>query len=108
MEKMLRARYTLEYKLQALGLMDLACTTGSKLDAGVEWSPGQQACYCRTKGTGEAACAAGAREDEAGHRKKGGSVLRAKVGMKYVWIDRNRRHWPVSVLCEELAVSASG
>ena len=28
--------------------------------------------------------------------------------MKYAWIDRNRRHWPVSVLCEQLAVSASG
>ena len=27
--------------------------------------------------------------------------------MKYAWIERNRRHWPVSVLCEQLAVSAS-
>ena len=28
--------------------------------------------------------------------------------MKYAWIDRNRRHWPISVMCEQLAVSASG
>jgi putative transposase len=28
--------------------------------------------------------------------------------VKYAWIDRNRRHWPLSVLCEQLGVSASG
>ena len=28
--------------------------------------------------------------------------------MKYAWIDRNRRHWPLSVLCEQLEVSVSG
>ena len=28
--------------------------------------------------------------------------------MKYAWIDRNRRHWPVSVMCEQLVVSPSG
>ncbi|TCF96261.1 transposase, partial [Paraburkholderia strydomiana] len=28
--------------------------------------------------------------------------------MKYAFIERNRRHWPVSVLCEVLEVSPSG
>ena len=28
--------------------------------------------------------------------------------MKYAWIDGNRRHWPVSALCEQLEVSVSG
>lgn len=28
--------------------------------------------------------------------------------MKYAWIDRNRGHWPLSVLCEQLDVSVSG
>lgn len=28
--------------------------------------------------------------------------------MKYAFIDRNRRHWPISVLCEVLEVSPSG
>ena len=28
--------------------------------------------------------------------------------MKYAWIDRNRVHWPLSILCEQLDVSASG
>ncbi|SOZ71288.1 protein of unknown function (plasmid) [Cupriavidus taiwanensis] len=28
--------------------------------------------------------------------------------MKYAFIERNRRHWPASVLCELLGVSPSG
>ena len=28
--------------------------------------------------------------------------------MKYAWIERNRRHWPVSLACEVLGVSPSG
>lgn len=28
--------------------------------------------------------------------------------MKYAWIERNRQHWPVSLACEVLGVSASG
>jgi len=28
--------------------------------------------------------------------------------VKYAWIDRNRGHWPVSVLCKQLDVSVSG
>lgn len=28
--------------------------------------------------------------------------------MKYAWIERNRRHWPLSMLCEQLDVSVSG
>jgi hypothetical protein len=28
--------------------------------------------------------------------------------VKYAFIERNRRHWPVSVLCEVLEVSPSG
>jgi transposase InsO family protein len=28
--------------------------------------------------------------------------------MKYAWIERNRRHWPISLACEVLSVSPSG
>jgi hypothetical protein len=28
--------------------------------------------------------------------------------MKYAFIEHNRRHWPVSVLCEVLEISPSG
>jgi putative transposase len=28
--------------------------------------------------------------------------------VKYAWIERNRRHWPVSIACEALGVSPSG
>ena len=28
--------------------------------------------------------------------------------MKYAWIERNRRHWPISLACEVLGVSPSG
>ena len=28
--------------------------------------------------------------------------------MKYAWIDCNRTHWPLSALCEQLDLSASG
>jgi putative transposase len=36
------------------------------------------------------------------------SVLREGIDVKYAFIERNRRHWPVSVLCEVLEVSPSG
>ena len=28
--------------------------------------------------------------------------------MKYAWIERHRKHWPVSLACEVLGVSPSG
>jgi HTH-like domain len=37
-----------------------------------------------------------------------GDVLRQGVDVKYAFIERNRHHWPVSVLCEVLEVSPSG
>ena len=37
-----------------------------------------------------------------------GRVLREGVDVKYAFIERNRHHWPVSVLCEVLEVSPSG
>lgn len=35
-------------------------------------------------------------------------VLREGLNVKYAFIERNRRHWPISVLCEVLEVSPSG
>jgi putative transposase len=35
-------------------------------------------------------------------------VLREGIDVKYAFIERNRHHWPVSVLCEVLEVSPSG
>ncbi len=35
-------------------------------------------------------------------------VLREGLGVKYAFIERNRHHWPISVLCEVLEVSPSG
>ncbi|MPW23707.1 MULTISPECIES: IS3 family transposase [Paraburkholderia] len=40
--------------------------------------------------------------------KKALRVLREGVDVKYAFIERNRRHWPISVLCEVLDVSPSG
>ncbi len=39
---------------------------------------------------------------------KSDRVLREVAGMKYAWIERNRRHWPISLACEVLGVSPSG
>jgi putative transposase len=35
-------------------------------------------------------------------------VLRAGVNVKYAWIERNKKVWPVSVICEVLEVSTTG
>ncbi|MGF6880451.1 hypothetical protein OKW35_009985 [Paraburkholderia sp. MM5477-R1] len=35
-------------------------------------------------------------------------ALREGIDAKYAFIECNRRHWPVSVLCEELEISPSG
>ncbi|HIH8969158.1 TPA: IS3-like element ISRme13 family transposase [Serratia marcescens] len=40
--------------------------------------------------------------------KKSRSILCEGVGVRYAFIERNRRYWPVSVLCELLGVSPSG
>ncbi|WP_430367347.1 IS3 family transposase [Trinickia sp. NRRL B-1857] len=40
--------------------------------------------------------------------KKALRVLREGVDVKYAFIERNRHHWPISVLCEVLDVSPSG
>ncbi|MGG1948567.1 IS3 family transposase [Trinickia sp. NRRL B-1857] len=40
--------------------------------------------------------------------KKSVRVLREGVDVKYAFIERNRHHWPISVLCEVLDVSPSG
>ncbi|MBL8352183.1 MAG: IS3 family transposase [Burkholderiaceae bacterium] len=39
---------------------------------------------------------------------KSDGVLREGAGVKYAWIERHRQHWPVSLACEVLGVSASG
>ncbi len=40
--------------------------------------------------------------------KKGRCAFREGLDVKYAFIERNRRHWPISVLCEVLGVSPSG
>ncbi|MCW5641732.1 MAG: IS3 family transposase [Rhodoferax sp.] len=39
---------------------------------------------------------------------KSDGVLREAAGLKYAWIERHRTQWPVSLSCEVLGVSASG
>ncbi|QHB54566.1 IS3 family transposase [Ralstonia solanacearum] len=40
--------------------------------------------------------------------KKGSGVLREGIDVKYAFIERSRHRWPVSMLCEVLEVSPSG
>src|SRR5439155_3711050 len=67
---------------------------------------GQQAGQRRADGAGAAARGAGANEDGARHRKKSCGVLREGVEVKYAFIESKRYAWPISLLCEQLEVSA--
>ena len=125
MTKATRARYTLEFKLEAvrlvkggqsmaatakiLGIAEQTLHNWIRADKdGRLMGAGTQAGEPRADGDRAAARRAGAREDGARHSGKSDGVLREGAGVKYAWIERHRQHWPVSLACEVLGVSPSG
>src|SRR5471032_1228075 len=119
-----RAQYKLEFKLEAVRLVKagqsmaaVAATLGVVEQTLYNWVKADREgklVGAGTKtvspedGTGAVACGSGSPEDGARYFKKSRSVLREGVDVKCAFIDRNRHHWPVSVLCEALEVSPSG
>ena len=126
MTKTSRARYTLEFKQEAVRLVDngqsiaaVARTLGVLDQTPVQLGQGpssgqahrrgqQSAGERRADGNQPAAGRAGAREDGARHSGKSDGVLRKRVDLKYAFIQRHCRMWPVSVQCRVLQVSAAG
>jgi transposase InsO family protein len=125
MSKLARARYTLEFKLEAvrmvkggqslaavskiLGIADQTLHNWLKANReGRLQGPGSKPVSPEQMETSPAARGKFAAEDGARHPGKGHGVLRESAAMKYAWIQRNRRHWPVSLTCEVLGVSPSG
>ena len=43
-----------------------------------------------------------------GHLKKGGSLLREGIELRYQFIDEEKAMYPIRVLCKVMEVSASG
>nr|AAS83411.1 putative transposase OCP [uncultured Ralstonia sp.] len=78
---------------------------GPRRSSGGGW---KQAGEPRADGDRQAARGAGAGQDGARHPGKSDGVLREGAGVKYAWIERNRKRWPVSVACAVLGVSPSG
>ena len=120
-----RAKYTLEFKLEAVRLVkggQAASVTAKILGipkASLEnWV--RLSAKGELKGAGDkpvnpeqmelarlraelARVKAGAR-----HLEKSHGVLRAGVSVKYAWTISNRAHWSITVACDILGVSASG
>ena len=125
-DKRRRAKYTLEFKLEAVRLVkggqDASVTAqgaghpeGQTLGNWVRLSEkgelhgaGRQAGERRADGAGAAAGRAGAGEDGARHPKKSDGVLCEGIAVKYAWIAKHKAVWPVTLMCEVLGVSASG
>jgi transposase InsO family protein/transposase-like protein len=120
-----RAQYTLEFKLEAVRLVKagqsmaaVAATLGVVEQTLYNWVKADR--EGKLAGAGArpvspeqmtartAACRSGSPEDGARYCKKVRGVLREGIDVKYAFIERNRRHWPVSVLCDVLEVSPSG
>lgn len=120
-----RARYTLEFKLEAVRLVE----AGQSMAAvGATLGVADQTIHNWVKAEREGRLGGAdmkpvspeqmelarlraevARpKDGARHSKKGSGVLRKGIDVKYAFIERNRHRWPVSVLCEVLEISPSG
>jgi transposase-like protein len=111
MEKLHRARYTLEYKLEALRLIGagqsvaaVAAMLGLADQTLHSWVKAQH--EGRLHGPG--AKPVSAEQIELAIVKKSGGVLRAGIGVKYTWLNRHCRHWPLLVMCKQLGVSVNG
>ena len=120
-----RGRYTLEFKLEAVRLVIRAEPSGSgaqswsgradlsKLGEGApggEAEGGQRQGRCNGGADGDQPLASrvGAGEDGARHPGKSDGILCKRPEVKYAFIERHRRVWPICVQCRVLRVSVSG
>ena len=120
-----RARYTLEFKQEAVSLVQggqsiasVGRTLGVVDQTLFNWVKAQREgrlsgvdskrCQRRADGDRPAARRAGAGQDGARHPGKSDGVLRKGIEVKYAFIKRNRRVWPISVQCRVLKVSVAG
>jgi putative transposase len=123
MTKSKRGRYTLEFKQEAVRLVE-----PGQSQAAEPWSGGadlgqlcqgtsrrnlegsqQQACGDRrTDGDQPPVRGVGSCDDGARHLGKSDGVLRKEPAMKYAFIQRHKLVWPICVQCRVLLVSVSG
>ena len=125
MTKATRARYTLEFKQEAVRLVEagqsqasVAKTLGIVEQTLFNWikanRQGQlkgadsKAGECRADVDCTAASRAGPGEDGARYRGKSDGVLRQGCEVRYAFIERHRQMWPIAVQCRVLKVSISG
>jgi len=123
MEKSRQARYTNEFKLEALRMVGagqsiaaVAAILGISSKTLYNWSKAQQAGWLSGAGvraSPEQMELARLRAELSKTKMELAIVKKlqrtcAGVGMKYAWIDRNRLGWQVSMMCEQLEVSSSG
>ncbi len=126
MTKATRGRYTLEFKQEAVRLVESGQTMAAaarslgvveqtlgnwvKAASGgkVEGRQRQAAGDCRADGDQPSAGRVGASDDGARHPGKSDGVLRKGPEVKYAFIQRHRRVWPIRVQCRVLLVSVSG
>ncbi|WP_088579964.1 IS3 family transposase [Burkholderia ubonensis] len=120
-----RARYTLEFKLEAARLVKagqsvaaVAATLDVPAQSISNWVKAEQEGKLGGAGTKPVSpeqmelsrlrAEVSRLKMERDILKKALCVLREGLTVKYAFIERNRRHWPISVLCEVLEVSPSG
>ncbi|WP_088506939.1 IS3 family transposase [Burkholderia ubonensis] len=125
MNKTKRARYTLEFKLEAVRLVKagqsvaaVAATLDVPAQSISNWVKAEQEGKLGGAGTKPVSpeqmelsrlrAEVSRLKMERDILKKALCVLREGLNVKYAFIERNRRHWPISVLCEVLEVSPSG
>ncbi|WP_430361773.1 IS3 family transposase [Trinickia sp. NRRL B-1857] len=125
MNKTTRARYTLEFKLEAVRLVKagqsvaaVAATLDLPAQSISNWLKAEQEGKLGGAGTKPVSpeqmelsrlrAEVARLKMERDIFKKSVRVLREGVDVKYAFIERNRHHWPISVLCEVLDVSPSG
>ncbi|MCC8406025.1 IS3 family transposase [Paraburkholderia sp. MMS20-SJTN17] len=119
-----RARYTLEFKVEAVRMVRngqsqaaVAKILGISTQTLNSWLKADEA--GKLAGAGKLVSAeqmeiARLRAENANLRMerdilgKSDGILREEVSVKYAWIERHSRQWPVSVACEALGVSPSG
>ena len=124
MTKATRARYTLEFKQEAvrlvesgqsiataarsLGLVEQTLFNWVKASRQGRLKGAEGSGQRRTDGDQPVAGRVGAGEDGARHPGKSDGVLRERPEMKYAFVRRNRRVWPIRVQCRVLGVSVAG
>src|SRR5215813_9809399 len=116
MTRATRARYTLEFKQEAVRLVEsgqsiaaAARSLGLVEQTLFNWvKANRQGGKRRADGDQPIAGRVGAGEDGARHPGKSDGVLREGPEMKYAFVRRNQRVWPIRVQCRVLGVSVAG